>query len=288
MAPIPYSCCSFVVHLDKREGHGMMKWWVCLGYTGMTKLSNVSSICFPDLNDNQLGQKSLKGMLVTWFKAIITVSVLSSIGHSTVSNAHEESSWSNAGKSKAHYNVAEDDPHPPPLPCIGRKLCYSPTPNSKPQVYQLAHHAYEVKQAIFKTHSSPNLGNPPCMNVACLFTASSGILPISSKGIISLRSSVLLILKPFFSKNLGTLWDDLGKTMEGEDEIEVGQVDCGTDKPVCNKADIHSYPTFKLFYNGEEVAKYQGPRDIESLKVFALEEVEKAATKAEADDDKEL
>ncbi|KAM3399173.1 protein disulfide-isomerase 5-1 [Capsicum galapagoense] len=61
-------------------------------------------------------------------------------------------------------------------------------------------------------------------------------------------------------KNLGTLWDDLGKTMEGEDEIEVGQVDCGTDKPVCNKVDIHSYPTFKLFYNGEEVAKYQGRR----------------------------
>lgn len=46
--------------------------------------------------------------------------------------------------------------------------------------------------------------------------------------------------------------------MEGEDEIEIGQVDCGTDKPVCSKVDIHSYPTFKLFYNGEEVAKYQG------------------------------
>ncbi|XP_009783255.1 protein disulfide-isomerase 5-1 [Nicotiana tabacum] len=89
-------------------------------------------------------------------------------------------------------------------------------------------------------------------------------------------------------KNLGTLWDDLGKAMEGEDEIEVGQVDCGTHKPVCNKVDIHSYPTFKLFYNGEEVAKYQGPRDIESLKIFALEEAEKAATKAEAGDDKEL
>lgn len=68
----------------------------------------------------------------------------------------------------------------------------------------------------------------------------------------------MLILRPFFSKNLGTLWDDLGKAMEGEDEIEVGQVDCGTHKPVCNKVDIHSYPTFKLFYNGEEVAKYQG------------------------------
>ncbi|CAK9143217.1 unnamed protein product [Ilex paraguariensis] len=59
-------------------------------------------------------------------------------------------------------------------------------------------------------------------------------------------------------KNLGTLWEDLGKGMEGEDEIEIGLVDCATNKPVCSKVDIHSYPTFKLFYNGEEVAKYQG------------------------------
>lgn len=61
-----------------------------------------------------------------------------------------------------------------------------------------------------------------------------------------------------FSKNLGSLWEDLGKAMEGEDEIEVGEVDCGSNKPVCSKVDIHSYPTFKLFYEGEEVAKYKG------------------------------
>ncbi|OEL24234.1 Protein disulfide isomerase-like 5-1, partial [Dichanthelium oligosanthes] len=59
-------------------------------------------------------------------------------------------------------------------------------------------------------------------------------------------------------KNLGTLWEDLGKVMEGEDEIEIGQVDCGVSKPVCSKVDIHSYPTFKVFYEGEEVAKYKG------------------------------
>lgn len=46
--------------------------------------------------------------------------------------------------------------------------------------------------------------------------------------------------------------------MEGADEIEIGEVDCATDKPVCSKVDIHSYPTFKLFYNGEEFTKYQG------------------------------
>ncbi|CAO2812940.1 unnamed protein product [Amaranthus hypochondriacus] len=89
-------------------------------------------------------------------------------------------------------------------------------------------------------------------------------------------------------KKLGSLWEDLGKAVEGEDEIEIGQVDCSTSKPVCSKVDIHSYPTFKLFYNGEEVAKYQGPRDVDSLKAFVLEETEKAATAAEDVSDKEL
>ncbi|KAJ7980964.1 Protein disulfide isomerase-like 5-1 [Quillaja saponaria] len=89
-------------------------------------------------------------------------------------------------------------------------------------------------------------------------------------------------------KNLGSLWDDLGKVVEGEDEIEIGEVDCGTSKPVCSKVDIHSYPTFKLFYDGEEVARYQGSKDVESLKTFVLDEAEKAAAKAQLDSDKEL
>ncbi|KAL3579643.1 hypothetical protein D5086_017478 [Populus alba] len=76
--------------------------------------------------------------------------------------------------------------------------------------------------------------------------------------------------------------------MEGEDEIEVGEVDCGASKSVCSKADIHSYPTFKLFFDGEEVAKYQGPRDVESLKAFVLDEAEKAAAKAQLGYDKDL
>ncbi|OIW09153.1 hypothetical protein TanjilG_11291 [Lupinus angustifolius] len=81
-------------------------------------------------------------------------------------------------------------------------------------------------------------------------------------------------------KNLGSLWDDLGKAMETEDEIEIGEVDCGTDKAVCSKVDIHSYPIFKVFYDGEEVARYQGTRNVESLKAFVLEEAEKAAAKS--------
>ncbi|GAB2275110.1 Protein disulfide-isomerase like 2-2 [Dionaea muscipula] len=91
-------------------------------------------------------------------------------------------------------------------------------------------------------------------------------------------------------KNLGSLWEDLGKVMEGEDEIEIGEVDCALSKPACAKADIHSYPTFKLFYSGEEVVKYQGSREVESLKAFVVEETGKAVAKAEAeiDNDRDL
>lgn len=67
-----------------------------------------------------------------------------------------------------------------------------------------------------------------------------------------------LIITLSFSKNLGTLWEDLARAVEGEDEIEIGKVDCSTSKSVCTKVDIHSYPTFKLFYDGEEIAKYKG------------------------------
>ncbi|KAF9593817.1 hypothetical protein IFM89_025526 [Coptis chinensis] len=71
-------------------------------------------------------------------------------------------------------------------------------------------------------------------------------------------------------KKLGSLWEDVGKVMEGEDEIEIGEVNCGTSKPVCNKVDIHSYPTFKVFYDGEEVAKYKGNYNIYMLGCFSL------------------
>ncbi|KAG0502778.1 hypothetical protein HPP92_002850 [Vanilla planifolia] len=78
-------------------------------------------------------------------------------------------------------------------------------------------------------------------------------------------------------KKLGTLWEDMAKAIEGEDEIEIGEVDCSLNKPICTKVDIHSYPTFKIFYDGDEFARYKGKRDVESLKSFALEEAEKAA-----------
>uniref|UniRef100_A0A0D6R6S8 Thioredoxin domain-containing protein n=1 Tax=Araucaria cunninghamii TaxID=56994 RepID=A0A0D6R6S8_ARACU len=85
-------------------------------------------------------------------------------------------------------------------------------------------------------------------------------------------------------KKIELLWEELGRAVEGEDAVEIAKVDCSTSKPVCTKADIHSYPTFKLFYNGEEYEKYTGPRDVESLKVYVEDKAEKLA-RGELDND---
>ncbi|KAK6163272.1 hypothetical protein DH2020_000136 [Rehmannia glutinosa] len=177
----------------------------------------------------------------------------------------------------------------------------------------------------------------PTPSVAVLLLFLSSIVLLSSISISFVEAEVITLTSDTFNdkvqekdtawfvkfcvpwckhcKNLGTLWEDLGKEMEGEDEIEIGEVDCATDKSVCSKVDIHSYPTFKLFYNGEEVTKYYvvkfeklhhelssldssplvssfdvdlGARDVESLKTFVLQETEKAATKAQLDNDGEF
>lgn len=78
-------------------------------------------------------------------------------------------------------------------------------------------------------------------------------------------------------KKIDTLWEELGKVVEGEDAVEIAKVDCSTSKPVCTKVDIHAYPTFKLFYNGEEYEKYTGLRDVESLKTYVEDKAEKLA-----------
>lgn len=85
-------------------------------------------------------------------------------------------------------------------------------------------------------------------------------------------------------KNLAPTWEQLGKALEGEAGVEVGSVDCTTSKATCTKADIRSYPSLKVFFNGEEVKKYQGARDLESLKTFVLQEHAEAVAKAAKDE----
>ncbi|KAH6558410.1 hypothetical protein KP509_1Z065400 [Ceratopteris richardii] len=69
------------------------------------------------------------------------------------------------------------------------------------------------------------------------------------------------------------VWEELGKTLDIEDSVEIGHVDCTSSKDTCSKIGIRSYPTVKLFYDGDEYKKYTGKREVLEIKDFVLNAV---------------
>ncbi|CAK9223704.1 unnamed protein product [Sphagnum jensenii] len=124
--------------------------------------------------------------------------------------------------------------------------------------------------------------------VACLVVVKADVVELTDSTFLDkVKEKDTLWFIKFFApwcghcKRLAPTWEELGKALEGENAVEVATVDCTTNKATCGKADIHSYPTLKLFLNGEEYKTYSGPRDLEALKAYALEaaaEVTKAGT----------
>jgi len=67
-------------------------------------------------------------------------------------------------------------------------------------------------------------------------------------------------------------WDDLGESFENSKKVLIGDVDCTSDggKPLCEKYGVEGYPTLKYFNPPDtEGEKYEGERDLKSLKAFA-------------------
>ena len=60
------------------------------------------------------------------------------------------------------------------------------------------------------------------------------------------------------SKQAQSIWEELGKDVEMEDSVEIAQVDCTTSKATCTNVGIRSYPTLKLFYDGEDHKTFKG------------------------------
>ncbi|KNB46817.1 thioredoxin [Blastocystis sp. subtype 4] len=70
-------------------------------------------------------------------------------------------------------------------------------------------------------------------------------------------------------KKLAPIWEDLADDLKGE--INVAEVDA-TANPVLSKLyEIEGFPTLYFFENGKYIA-FEGTRDLETLKSFALEE----------------
>eukprot|EP00250_Pteridium_aquilinum_P009945 c19045_g1_i1 orf=179-622(+) len=69
------------------------------------------------------------------------------------------------------------------------------------------------------------------------------------------------------------VWEELGRALDMEDSVEIGQVDCSSSKATCTKVGIRSYPTLKLFYDGEGYKNYTGKREVSDLKEFVSKAV---------------
>jgi protein disulfide-isomerase-like protein len=103
------------------------------------------------------------------------------------------------------------------------------------------------------------------MSAACLVAVKGDVVQLTDSTFTDkVKEKDTLWFIKFFApwcghcKRLAPTWEELGKALEGEDGVEVATVDCTTNKATCGKADIRSYPTLKLFLNGEEYKKYSG------------------------------
>mmetsp|Transcript_7656 Transcript_7656/g.19755 ORF Transcript_7656/g.19755 Transcript_7656/m.19755 type:complete len:146 (-) Transcript_7656:278-715(-) len=72
-------------------------------------------------------------------------------------------------------------------------------------------------------------------------------------------------------------WEDLGTAFEGSSSVVIGDVDCTVETDLASDYDVSGYPTIKYF-TPETDAKgdsYSGGRDLDSLKKFVEDKLER-------------
>jgi protein disulfide-isomerase-like protein len=78
-------------------------------------------------------------------------------------------------------------------------------------------------------------------------------------------------------KQLAPIWEQLATEVKGE--INVGAIDCTTQRGLCSKFNVRGYPTIKLLKNGVKYWDYNSARTVDQFKAFATEGYKTAESK---------
>ena len=70
-------------------------------------------------------------------------------------------------------------------------------------------------------------------------------------------------------KKLAPIWEELAAKLQDVPNLVVAQVECPSNKQICDQLEVKGFPTIKSSFAGEAKETYKGMRDLKSLESFA-------------------
>ncbi|XP_041361948.1 thioredoxin domain-containing protein 5-like [Gigantopelta aegis] len=77
-------------------------------------------------------------------------------------------------------------------------------------------------------------------------------------------------------KRLAPTWEDLSKKFSTFQDVIIAEVDCTKYGNLCQRNEVKGYPTLVLFYNGAKLAEHNGPRGLDDMYSFVMNQIEGA------------
>ncbi|ELP92200.1 protein disulfide isomerase, putative [Entamoeba invadens IP1] len=115
--------------------------------------------------------------------------------------------------------------------------------------------------------------------IAFASASSEGLVSLTAETFPTYKASGKTILVKFFApwcghcKRLAPTYVELATAMKENENVVIAEVNCDDNREICTANGVRGFPTVQLFNGEAEPVKYQGPRTLEDLKKFVLDNV---------------